>query len=79
MTINKHRELLLIILMVPLGILVMIYLDIQESLYRNNSVITCYTGYIAITINDNVVLNLCDESVNQRIRERIRAKKQQRT
>lgn len=49
-----------------LGILVMIYLDIQKSLYRNKSVITCNTGYIAITINNSIVLNLCNELANQR-------------
>lgn len=49
-----------------LGILVMIYLDIQKSLYRNKSVITCNTSYIAITINDSIVLNLCNELANQR-------------
>ena len=74
MAIHKHRELFLIILMVTVGILVMIYQNIQESLYRNNLAITCYTVYVATTINDNVMLNLRDESANQRIRERTRAK-----
>ena len=69
MAIHKRRELVLIILMVTLGILVMIYQNIQESLYRNNSAITCYTVYVATTINDNVMLNLRDESANQRAKD----------
>lgn len=69
MAIHKRRELFLIILMVTLGILVMIYQNIQESLYRNNSAITCYTVYVATTINDNVMLNLRDESANQRAKD----------
>lgn len=47
----------------------MIYQNIQESLYRNNSAITCYTVYVATTINDNVMLNLRDESANQRAKD----------
>lgn len=69
MAIHKRRELFLILLMVTLGILVMIYQNIQESLYRNNSAITCYTVYVATTINDNVMLNLRDESANQRAKD----------
>ena len=69
MAIHKRRELFLIILMVTLGILMMIYQNIQESLYRNNSAITCYTVYVATTINDNVMLNLRDESANQRAKD----------